>query len=140
MATVKKRTKKAEPKQVVVQGIDHGLSGYTNYGCRCDDCREANSEHSREYRARRFAGDPLCIIKDCDYIQSRSYGNGLCWSHSQAQLAFRARLEELPRLGLKRIIRKYNLDIRVLKRYTDDDLRELIAGALGPQRMARLAA
>lgn len=77
MATKKK-------KRVIVKGIEHGLSGYTNYECRCDTCREANAEHAREYRRRRFAGNPLCAWPTgCDNAQSQSYGNGLCWHHSQ---------------------------------------------------------
>lgn len=31
--------------------IPHGtLGGYTNHGCRCDDCRRANRENQRTYR------------------------------------------------------------------------------------------
>jgi hypothetical protein len=33
--------------------IPHGTySGYTNHGCRCDECRQANSAYMREYRER----------------------------------------------------------------------------------------
>lgn len=30
----------------------HGLSGYKNYGCRCDICRRANADYQLEYKAR----------------------------------------------------------------------------------------
>ena len=34
----------------------HGsLSGYGTYGCRCDDCRAANTNYSRQKRARQGA-------------------------------------------------------------------------------------
>jgi len=33
----------------------HGLSGYNNYGCRCQVCTEGNTEYQREYRQRRAA-------------------------------------------------------------------------------------
>lgn len=39
----------------------HGTaSGYTNYGCRCDECRAANTEQKRRWKARQTplpAGD-----------------------------------------------------------------------------------
>lgn len=31
----------------------HGASGYTNYGCRCDVCREGNTAYQAGYRQRR---------------------------------------------------------------------------------------
>lgn len=37
-------------------GIDipHGTrSGYSDYGCRCDRCKEANTNYARRYRERR---------------------------------------------------------------------------------------
>lgn len=39
----------------------HGMNGYSNLGCRCDICREANTAYNlsmREVRARRIAADP----------------------------------------------------------------------------------
>lgn len=39
----------------------HGMNGYTNLGCRCDICREANTTytlHMREVRRRRLERDP----------------------------------------------------------------------------------
>lgn len=34
--------------------IPHGTThGYVNYRCRCDECRRANTEYRREYRARK---------------------------------------------------------------------------------------
>jgi len=30
----------------------HGHNGYTNYGCRCDVCREGNRIKQNEYMAR----------------------------------------------------------------------------------------
>lgn len=39
-----------------VDGIPHGGSGggYTHYGCRCDECRAANTARCRRARARRL--------------------------------------------------------------------------------------
>ena len=34
-------------------GFVHGWSGYTDGGCRCSVCKEANAAHSRAGRARR---------------------------------------------------------------------------------------
>lgn len=34
---------------------EHGLSGYTNRGCRCDVCRAANTDYQRTRRAARYA-------------------------------------------------------------------------------------
>lgn len=32
--------------------IEHGtLTAYSDYGCRCDRCRGANTDYMREYRA-----------------------------------------------------------------------------------------
>jgi len=28
----------------------HGYSGYVNYGCRCDLCTDANTEHQYQYQ------------------------------------------------------------------------------------------
>lgn len=28
----------------------HGINGYTNYGCRCEICKDAGTEHQRRYR------------------------------------------------------------------------------------------
>lgn len=35
---------------VTVEGITHGLGGYTNHKCRCDVCRKARSSYVRAYR------------------------------------------------------------------------------------------
>lgn len=35
-----------------MNNIPHGITGYSNYGCRCDICRSAKSESCREYRNR----------------------------------------------------------------------------------------
>lgn len=31
----------------------HGLNGYTNYGCRCDECSEANNAYMSTFRRSR---------------------------------------------------------------------------------------
>lgn len=35
--------------------VPPGRSGYTSHGCRCDDCRLANTEYHRTYKARLAA-------------------------------------------------------------------------------------
>ena len=93
--------KKKPKKRVIIKGVEHGLSGYTNYGCRCDVCTDANAEHSRQYRERRFAGSPLCSWPTnpaCDNKQSRGYGNGLCDRHAKLLQQLR---QERPRLARK---------------------------------------
>lgn len=85
MATATKKP----ARRRVVKGIEHGLSGYTNYDCRCDVCTEANRAHHQQYRARRFAGNPLCIVPDCPRMQSRAYGNDLCYKHAQNLIILR---------------------------------------------------
>lgn len=79
----------AKQKRKIVQGIEHGLSGYTNYGCRCRVCTEANRRHHQDYRARRYAGNPLCDMPNCHRLQSRAYGNGLCYVHAKALIHLR---------------------------------------------------
>jgi hypothetical protein len=78
-------------KRRVIKGIEHGLSGYTNYGCRCDICTESNRAHHAEYRKKRYAGNPLCVRPRCPRVQSRAYGNGLCYRHAQELLELRER-------------------------------------------------
>lgn len=138
MATITKPKTKKKPKRVIVKGIEHGLSGYTNYGCRCDTCTESNREHSRQYRDRRFAGQPLCVIPKCDSVQSRSYGNGLCWGHARQVLDFREDLEDMDRPALKQFIRRHGLKITILKRHTEEELRGLIEFKLGFKGIIRV--
>ena len=39
--------------------ISHGTyNGYSNYKCRCDDCRQANADYMREYKRKRKLRDP----------------------------------------------------------------------------------
>lgn len=39
-----------------VRAIPHGVNGYSNYGCRCDVCREATITYKRERRhAKRMS-------------------------------------------------------------------------------------
>lgn len=66
-------------KRYVAKGITHGLSGYTNDGCRCPVCTEANAEAGRDYRDRRFAGRPLCFTPNCHRVASRATGDGYCY-------------------------------------------------------------
>lgn len=44
-----------------VDTIPHGtMTGYVNRGCRCDECKAANTEYMRDYRAARKAnGRPV---------------------------------------------------------------------------------
>lgn len=39
----------------------HGYDGYTNHGCRCDICRDANAQYHwdlRHFKAERLEKDP----------------------------------------------------------------------------------
>lgn len=47
--TMPKRDTRPE-NRVVVEGIAHGLYGYSRFGCRCAVCRKARSDYVREYR------------------------------------------------------------------------------------------
>lgn len=45
-------------KQLRLKGTEppeHGLSGYTNYQCRCDVCKAARRDWGRDYRKRQSA-------------------------------------------------------------------------------------
>lgn len=44
-----------------VAGREHGGSGatYVHYGCRCDECRQANTARVNRRRAERFASRVL---------------------------------------------------------------------------------
>jgi hypothetical protein len=40
--------------------INHGTTtAYANYGCRCDECRAANTAYQRDRRSRKAAGLPV---------------------------------------------------------------------------------
>lgn len=77
-------------KKKIVEGITHGLGGYTNYGCRCVTCTKENRTRQRAYRKRRFAGNPLCSTPKCTRHASRATGNGYCYMCTE-----RMKLEEL---------------------------------------------
>lgn len=94
-------TRKVVKGRVIVRGIDHGHSGYNNHGCRCETCIEANAAHSREYRNRRFAGNPMCRVPKCPRVQSRAYGNGFCYRHAQDPEGAEAEIQKYQR-ALKR--------------------------------------
>lgn len=62
----------------------HSYSGYINYGCRCDVCREANRVHIRDRRerakARRLAAEAdgrVYVVEGIKHGGS-SYGNHGC--------------------------------------------------------------
>lgn len=84
---------KRATKRVVVEGANHGLDGYTNDGCRCKICTTANRDQQRKYRARRYAGNPLCAVRDCPRNASRAAGNGLCYKHAAQLKELRAEKE-----------------------------------------------
>lgn len=59
-------------------GWRHGTcGGYTNHGCRCDDCRAAFADWMRGYRERRFGGK-TCVTTGCERSPALRHGNGLC--------------------------------------------------------------
>ncbi|OAI39457.1 hypothetical protein AYO39_02815 [Actinobacteria bacterium SCGC AG-212-D09] len=76
----------AHQHRVVVPGIKHGNSGYTNHGCRCEICTAASRAQHRAYRARRFGDAPICVEHGCNRLQSRAYGYGLCYKHARDRL------------------------------------------------------
>jgi hypothetical protein len=39
----------------------HGRNGYSNYRCRCDECRAANTAAQSKYRDRLAQSDPDAI-------------------------------------------------------------------------------
>lgn len=45
-------TPDARPGRRVVEGISHGMSGYSHSGCRCEVCTAANRDYSHGYRRR----------------------------------------------------------------------------------------
>lgn len=130
MATTTTKNKKRK----VVRGVEHGLSAYTNYGCKCDVCTEANRRHSARYRRKRFAGSPLCAMENCPHPQSRAYGNSLCHKHAKQVIEFRKRLEEMNRRQLKALIARKGLKVKVMRSYPDDEIRGAILDAMGLPR------
>lgn len=55
----------------------HGHNGYTNYGCRCDDCRAGQAEYQKAYRSRassRFASGEV----DAPHGSRSTYTNYGC--------------------------------------------------------------
>lgn len=92
-------------KRLIAKGIEHGMGGYTNHRCRCDVCTEANRRHHVKYRKKRFAGNPLCIVPRCPRVQSRAYGNGLCYVHAQELIE----LKKTKPVKAKRIARKLGI-------------------------------
>lgn len=55
----------------------HGMSGYTNYGCRCDICRAAATAYRRKRTAERrllLAADPTLV----PHGRASTYGNWGC--------------------------------------------------------------
>jgi hypothetical protein len=45
------RERRAQRRKAGTPAPEHGLSGYTNYSCRCEVCTEAHTLRFREYRA-----------------------------------------------------------------------------------------
>lgn len=37
---------------VIPEHVHGSVEGYATYGCRCDDCREANTTYHRSYRKK----------------------------------------------------------------------------------------
>jgi hypothetical protein len=37
---------------------EHGTTRQYHRGCRCEECRAANTAYYREYRAKKLAADP----------------------------------------------------------------------------------
>lgn len=48
--------------------FNHGISGYTHHGCRCDVCVTAQREYQREYQKRDH-------VRDRRREYAREYGN-----------------------------------------------------------------
>lgn len=60
--------------------MTHGkTSTYTNYGCRCDECREAHNAYMGRYKARRRKAG-LCV--DCK--EKAAPGRTRCEPHLKA--------------------------------------------------------
>lgn len=62
----------------------HGRSGYKNYACRCQTCREDHTVEMRELRGKRFAlrvrvGDRLVApMPASQHGNANTYGNHGC--------------------------------------------------------------
>lgn len=69
------------------KAIKHGTyGGYTNGGCRCEECRRALREYKRDYNARLRAGRPAKIKQNqqpCSYegCPNLCKAKGLCAKH-----------------------------------------------------------
>lgn len=60
--------------------IKHGTTGgYTNRGCRCQECRDAQAAYSRAYKARRKAAG------DFDHGTITAYASWGCRCRSCSQ-------------------------------------------------------
>jgi hypothetical protein len=71
-----------EKRRRIMPAHAHGLNGYTNYGCRCGVCREANADH--HYRRHEHRGGDKAGLKcglwwlPCNLPE---YALGLCRPH-----------------------------------------------------------
>lgn len=61
------------PKQQSSNDIQHGRAAYRK-GCRCDDCRHAETSYRAEYRKART----IIPLEELSLVQLRS----LCWHYS----------------------------------------------------------
>lgn len=50
--------------------MDHGLSGYTNYLCRCEVCKQASHEYNLAYRLKHR--DPMIAVRQAERAEKRA--------------------------------------------------------------------
>lgn len=62
--------------------LTHGIvNSYNNHGCRCDECRQANTDYTRERRRyRKENPERFCEMPNCDKVY---YASGYCGTHYQ---------------------------------------------------------
>lgn len=60
---------------------------YTAHGCRCPQCRQANTEYTRDYRKRRRPGythdallTPCWCQRQTDYLHPTHITQGQTWT------------------------------------------------------------
>jgi len=74
---------KTKAHREVAEGIrevpEHGASGYSNYGCRCDICTKAWTDPCFKLQVNQ--------TRECelDFCDEKLYAKGLCKAHYERQ-------------------------------------------------------
>lgn len=123
--------------------FQHGTTdGYSNHGCRCADCRAANTRAMADYRQRNPAAGQPCQTPGCRRHPSVVTDNGYCQRCNDERGEQRAEPEEDRWLGgmiLRSALRDTNMSQPDLARalgITSPTVNQIIRGKmkLSPSR------